>query len=122
MLRFVLVTLCFLFSHKFVFAGQCKIGIVVPMQHNARQEIVNGFKAEMANRASLKDCQLKVRNAHGDLSIQRALILSMLNDGVDYILPIGTQTTQMALSMSQKFKSKIVGLASMNFDDKLIKS
>ncbi len=122
MLRFIFVTLVFIFSHSLVFASQCKIGIVVPMQHNAMQEIVSGFKAEITNRPALKDCQLKVRNAHGDLSIQRALILSMLNDGVDYILPIGTQTTQMALSMSQKFNSKIVGLASMNFDDKLLES
>lgn len=122
MLRFIFVTLVFVFFHNFVFASECKIGIIVPMQHNAMQEIVSGFQSEMAKRPSLKNCQLKVRNAHGDLSIQRALILGMLNEGVNYMLPIGTQTTQMALSMSQKFNTKIVGLASMNFDDKLIKS
>ena len=82
MLRFVFVTLVFIVFYKFASASQCKIGIVVPMQHNAMQEIVSGFKSEMVNRPSLKNCQLNVRNAHGDLSIQRSLILSMLNDGV----------------------------------------
>lgn len=122
MLRFIFAILVFVFFHNFVFASECKIGIVVPMQHNAMQEIVSGFQSEMSKKTSLKNCQLKVRNAHGDLSIQRALILGMLNDGMNYILPIGTQTTQMALSMSQKYSTKIVGLASMNFDEKLIKS
>ena len=122
MLRFIFITLIFVFSHSLVFASQCKVGIVVPMQHNAMQEIVSGFQSEMAKRPSLKNCQLKVRNAHGDLSIQRALILSLLNDSFDYIMPIGTQATQMALSMSQKSNAKIIGLASVNIDDKLIKS
>lgn len=77
---------------------QTKIGIIVPIEHTAMQEIVAGF-SETLHEQYQKPVKIKVANAQGDANLQRAIIQQMNDQHYDIIIPIGLSATQMALSM-----------------------
>jgi putative ABC transport system substrate-binding protein len=85
-----------------------KVGVLVPMQHQAMTEITKGFKQELQKSYHGKITFL-VKNAQGDANLQRAILQEFIQQKVDLIAPIGTEATQMALAM---IKNKpIIGIA-----------
>lgn len=73
------------------------IGILMPMDHNALREIVAGFKEKLYEK--YPEITVKVQNASGDINVQRSILQQYIHQNVDMIVPIGSQCTQMTLSM-----------------------
>lgn len=74
-----------------------RIGIIVPIEHQAMNEIVAGF-TETLKANYPKAIEFKVSNAQGDLNLERAIIQQMKDEHYDIIAPIGTDLTEMALA------------------------
>ena len=76
-----------------------KIGIIVPLQHKALDEIVTGFIETLKSQTPFP-IEFKVANAQNDLNLQRAIIQQMQDDN-QYVMvaPIDLVPTQMALAM-----------------------
>jgi putative ABC transport system substrate-binding protein len=72
-----------------------KIGIIIPIEHKAMNEIVSGF-TETLRAQSPYPLKIKAANAQGDLNLERAIIQQMKNEGYDVIAPIGTDASQMS--------------------------
>lgn len=85
-----------------------KIGIIVPIQHKALDEIVASF-TETLRAQTNEPLQFKVLNAQGDINIQRAIIQQMKSNQYDLVVPIGLVATQMSLATIHQ--QPIVGLA-----------
>lgn len=90
-----------------------KIGIIVPIENKALDEIVNGFTESLSKEYG-KSIQFKVANAQGDLNLQNAIIQQMKNEHYDLVVPIGTATTQM--TVSSVHQQPIVSLAALYSD------
>lgn len=71
-----------------------KVGIIVPIEHEAMTEIVSGIKEVL----SATDTKIVVQNAQGDYNIQLSLIRQMKGGDIDIIMPIGTIACQMTIS------------------------
>lgn len=89
------------------------IGILVPLQHKALDEIVGGFKQEMLNEYK-GNVNFIVKNAQGDMNIQRSILQEFTQDNVDLVVPIGTAALEMSLSVVKE--KPVLGLAA-NFTD-----
>lgn len=76
------------------------IGIIVPMEHTALNQIVNGFKQELADQ----NIVCKVLNAQGDQNIQKTIIQKLIQEECDLFVPIGTTTSQMTLNLAKDHK------------------
>src|SRR5260221_914907 len=106
----LLLTYLGLLTFTIVPGKAVKIGVIVPMQHTAMEEIVKGLKETLEPHLSKGD-EIIVKNANGDQTLQHQIIKQMLNSGVDYFLPIGTSTSLMTLSI---VKSKpVICIAAM---------
>lgn len=89
------------------------IAIVAPMQHQAMDEIVEGFKQAL-NTADNKDQPLlytvEVFNSMGNSNTLHSIMLKLANnDDYAIIAPIGKTATQMATSLINN--KPIIGLA-----------
>lgn len=82
-------------------SSQKKIGIIVPIEHKAMDEIVGGFEDTLRAMSPNTDLKFKVANAQGDLNLKRAIIQQMKDEGYDVVAPIGTDATQMTEAMIQ---------------------
>lgn len=80
------------------------IGIVLPMEHTAMNDILTGFKKSLDPKH-----KLIVKNAMGDQNLQRSIMQSFKTQGVDFIITVGTSATQMGVSVA---KNKIFGISS----------
>lgn len=89
-------------------SNQKTIGIIVPIEHKALDEIVKGF-TESLRAQSPFPLKFKVANAQGDMNMQRAIIEQMKNEHYDIIVPIGTDATEM--TMAAVHDQPIVSLA-----------
>jgi putative tryptophan/tyrosine transport system substrate-binding protein len=85
-----------------------RIGIVLPIEHKAMREITYGFENKLT-QIYKKPVIFKVANAEGDPNLMRAIIMQMRDAGYDFIVPVGTATTQMAAALVQK--QQLIGLA-----------
>lgn len=85
------------------------IGIIMPMQHAALDDMVRGFQEELAQVVDRERYNVLVVNAQGDASLQMALIKNLINDHCTVFVPIGTATTQMTLQLVKQ--GMIVALA-----------
>jgi putative ABC transport system substrate-binding protein len=84
------------------------IGIIQPIEHQALDDIVAGFKTTFEENYHGK-YEIKVENAQNDFSLQRAILEKMRDAHYNLIVPIGLGPTEMALSI---IKNKpIIGLA-----------
>jgi len=101
---------CFLSGCDNQTSGEKKVGIIVPIEHKAMNEIVAGF-TETLNQDYGQPIKYKIANAQGDLNLQNSIIQQMKDEGYDVIVPIGTATTQMTLSAIHN--QPIVSLAAL---------
>lgn len=85
-----------------------KVGLIVPLEHAAMNEIVAGFSTTLTKLAN-KPVLIKVANAQGDANLQRAIIQQMRDENFTVIAPIGTDTSQMTIAMTQQ---PIISIAS----------
>jgi putative ABC transport system substrate-binding protein len=80
-----------LFICSTAFATQ-NVGVIIPMEHSALSQIVQGIEDSLSG----EDIKLVIKNAHGDNNIMSTIIRQMAD--MDIIIPIGTQTSQMAIA------------------------
>ena len=85
------------------------IGIVLPLEHKAMQEIVKGF-TETLKQQYHQPVKIVVENAEGDPNLERAILQKMHDNHYDVIVPVGTDATEMAVSMAEG--RTVVSLAS----------
>lgn len=93
------------------------VGILVPIQLQAMDEIVAGFKDQLAKQYSGKVIFL-TKNAQGDANLQRAILQQFANQHIDLVAPIGTASTQAAISLIRN--KPILGIAA-EIDPKQLK-
>ena len=85
-----------------------RVGVLVPMQHQAMDEIVAGFRNTLQQNYHGKITFL-IKNAQGDANLQRSILQQFKQQQVDLYVPIATQPTQMTLAMVRH--KPIVGIA-----------
>ncbi|MFA6409423.1 MAG: ABC transporter substrate binding protein [Gammaproteobacteria bacterium] len=85
-----------------------KVGIILPIEHQALNEITQGFTATLTSLSKEK-LDFKVMNAEGDINIQRAIIMQMRDAHYDLIVPLSTSASQMTASLVKE--EPIVALA-----------
>jgi putative ABC transport system substrate-binding protein len=86
----------------------CTIGILMPIEHQALNAIVAGFKKSLAEHYP-HPCKMNMQNAQGDIKLQRSIIEQFVGQKYDVIVPLGTTATQMTASIVKK--QPIVSLA-----------
>ncbi len=91
------------------------IGIVMPLDHSSLRAIIRGFEESISRQYPGK-VNFQIANAEHDLNIQHAIIQKFINQKVDLIVPLGTSTTQMTMSMVKS--QPIIGLAA-NFPESI---
>ncbi len=74
------------------------VAIVAPVEIPAMEEIIQGFENELNHLYHGKIVYI-VQNAQGDMNIQRTIFQQLTNQKIDLVVPIGTATNQMALSI-----------------------
>jgi putative ABC transport system substrate-binding protein len=89
------------------------IGIVVPLQHKAMDEIVDGFTSTLKETFH-QPIKFNVANAQNDANLERAIIEQMRDANTTLIVPIGTDATEMTLA--KVHNQPVVSLAS-DFSD-----
>lgn len=108
---------CFVFialalSANISFADDSKpttIGIVVPIEHQALNEIISGFKDTLTKETNGK-ITFVIKNAQGDTNLQREILQEFKQDRqIDLIAAVTTSTLQMALAAITD--KPIVGIA-----------
>lgn len=106
----LVVALCFMISCYAEKPQQNvkKIGIIIPIEHQALNEIVQGFQNTL-RQLYKQPIKFKIGNAQGDPNLQHAIITQMRDANYDLIVPISTATTQMTASIVNT--QPIVGLA-----------
>lgn len=82
-------------------------GILMPLEHAALKEIVDGFETTV--KRHYPEAVFDVQNAQGDIKLQRSIIERFAGQNVDIIVPIGTTATQMTLAFIKN--QPIVSLA-----------
>lgn len=117
-LAFLLLALtgAFLVFSKKESKDQYVIGVILPMEHAALNQITNGIKEEFEQTIG-KPVSIKIKNAGGDPNIQKAIIEQLVRDSCDLLIPVGTSTSQMALNIAPT--QKILCLAA---DSSLLKA
>jgi putative ABC transport system substrate-binding protein len=84
------------------------IGFVLPIEHKALDDIVQGFKSTLKEN-KFENVVIKVENAQSDLNLERAILEKMNQSQFKIVVPIGVEATQMALSVVKN--KPIIGLA-----------
>lgn len=93
--KYFLPTLLFIISFStFSVYAETRIGIIVPLEHEAMNQIVEGIKEALSNEI----VDIKVKNAHGDINMMSTILKQMNDQDFDIIIPIATSTSQMAIS------------------------
>ena len=87
-----------------------KIGVILPIEHQAMTEITRGFTQTLAKQYPHHPIALFIRNASGDINLQRAIIEELRTKHVNLFVPVSTNTTLMTLAMIQN--TPIVSIAS----------
>ncbi len=82
---------------------QYTAAIILPMEHAALSQITQGLKEELEQKMG-KSVVLKIKNAQGDSTIQRAIIEQLVREQCNLLIPVGTSASQMTLSLAPKQK------------------
>jgi len=86
------------------------IGLLIPMEHAALTDIVEGFKTVVSKHYP-KAVTFDVQSAQNDIKLQRSIVDRFVGQKVDLIVPVGTSATQMTLSIAKD--QPIVSLAAL---------
>lgn len=95
-------------------SSKVRIGIVIPLEHNAMNEIVAGFSDSLKTLYP-QPVTIHVKNAQNDMNLQHSII-QQINDSDDtLIVTIGLATTQMATAIVHQ--KPVIGLAAALSDN-----
>jgi putative ABC transport system substrate-binding protein len=98
----------FSFSALAVAPKPITVGILVPVTVPAMKQIVNGFETELSKNSKTPIHYL-VKNAQGNVAIQRSILQEFNSSDVALVAPIGTDAAQMTIAMIRN--KPIVGIA-----------
>lgn len=84
------------------------VGILVPVALPAMTQIVNGFENTL-NKESKVPVTYLVKNAQGNVNIQRSILQEFNSSSVSLVAPIGTDAAQMSIAMIRN--KPILGIA-----------
>ncbi|EKD76811.1 MAG: hypothetical protein ACD_42C00597G0001 [uncultured bacterium] len=84
------------------------VGILVPIALPAMTQIVNGFETTLS-KESKTPVKYLVKNAQGNINIQRSILQEFNSKDVTLVAPIGTNAAQMTIAMIRN--KPIVGIA-----------
>ncbi len=73
------------------------IGILVPIEVPAMQEIVAGFQSQLQKKYPGK-IHYVIKNAEGDANLQQAILQQFKTQSLDLVAPIGTSATLAAMN------------------------
>lgn len=102
-------------------SNQKRIGIIVPIEHKAMNEIVSGFSDTLKEESNIP-VNIKTANAQGDITLQRAIIQQMKDEGYAVVVPIGLGATEMTLSMIHNQPIVSLGASYYEADRKKLKT
>lgn len=85
-------------SNTKIIEPRAKIGIILPNEHKALQDIVSGFTTKLQEVYSAP-VEIKVLNAQGDVKKQQAMIKKLHDQHYSMIVPVTTDATLMTTSM-----------------------
>lgn len=77
---------------------QPRVAVLVPLEHEAMQQMVAGFRQQLQAELS-GNVQIDVKNAQGDVGIQRALLAQFAQSNYDVVAVIGTTASLMAVQL-----------------------
>jgi putative ABC transport system substrate-binding protein len=83
--------------------SQYVVGVILPMEHIALNQITQGIAEELALKMG-KSVVVKVKNAQGDANIQRAIIEQLVREHCNLLIPVGTAASQMTLNLAPEQK------------------
>ena len=75
-----------------------KVAVIMPMDHQAMNDIVAGFKKEL-NLERDKKYKLTIYTAQGDSNLMKSIFQQIARSDYDVVVPIGTNATQFAIKM-----------------------
>ncbi|MEM7402855.1 MAG: ABC transporter substrate binding protein, partial [Myxococcota bacterium] len=75
-----------------------KVGMLLPLEHEAMTQEVAGFREEL-QAVFGENVQIDVKNAQGDVGIQRALLLQFAQGDYQAVAVVGTTASLMALQI-----------------------
>ncbi len=110
-LRIIAISALTIFSSLTLAAPATKpvtVGILVPIALPAMTQIVNGFEKSLSS-ASKVPVKYLVKNAQGDINMQRSILQEFNSPNVNLVAPIGTDAAQMTIAMIRN--KPIVGIA-----------
>lgn len=80
-------------------SSDLKVGIIVPAQHVALDDIVDGFKIQLS-KSLKRPVSIEVQNALGDINMQKSAVNKFINGGVDLLVPVGKGASLMTLNLA----------------------
>ena len=110
-IKYILFVFALFVSSKEIHAEEnyYKIAIIMPMNHHAMNDIVDGFKEHLESEIK-GEYKLTIYNAQGDPNLMKTIFQQVSNNNYDAVVPIGTNATQLAIQMLKKDK-KVVSIA-----------
>lgn len=95
------------------------VGVLVPVALPAMTQIVNGFEKSL-NQHYHAHVTYLVKNAQGDINIQRSILQEMNSPNVSLVAPIGTDASQMTMAIVRN--KPIVGIAANHLKEQAKKA
>lgn len=95
------------------------IGILVPIELPAMKQIVSGFETTITKESKVPVIFL-VKNAQGDINIQRSILQEFNTNAIAMVAPIGTDAAQMTMAIIRN--KPIIGIAADNLKEQAKKA
>jgi putative ABC transport system substrate-binding protein len=95
------------------------VGVLVPVAIPAMTQIVNGFEKSLSAH-SKAPVKYLVKNAQGDINIQRSILQEFNSSNVNLVAPIGTDASQMTMTVVRN--KPIVGIAANHLKEQAKKA
>jgi len=118
-IKYILFVLALFVSSKEICAEEnhYKVAVIMPMNHHAMNEIVDGFKEHLESEIK-GEYKLTIYNAQGDPNLMKTIFQQVSSNNYDAVVPIGTNATQLAIKMLKKDKKIISIAAELSEEDK----
>lgn len=79
-----------------------RIGLILPVQNVALDDIVDGFKTDLIAHMPGQKIDVIMQNAVGDINLQKSAFNKFINDKVDLVVPVGKGATLMGINLVPK--------------------
>ncbi len=82
--------------------NKIKVGVVLPVEHDAINSIARGLIKELSDEKWKDRISLSVKNGLADLGTMQSIVEGYLYDDVDVLIPIGTAPSQICAKLTTK--------------------